>query len=174
LIWIAGDLKRVLITVTGFTLAHSVTLALSALDLLVLPVPAVEAVIALSVLFLAVEVAKGKMGRNSLTWRFPVVVSSVFGLLHGLGFAAVLSEIGLPQTEKLVGLVFFNVGVEIGQVVFAGLTFILIQWLTPKWPLGNGTGSAAKASMSLQTVMGYSIGCTAAYWFVGRLTAFAI
>ena len=129
LIWIAGSLRRILITITGFTLAHSVTLALSALQIVVLPVPPIEAVIALSVLFLATEIARGEGGFNgakgangasgALTWRYPIAVSSTFGLLHGLGFAAVLNEIGLPQTELVTGLVFFNVGVEIGQVVFA-------------------------------------------------------
>jgi hydrogenase/urease accessory protein HupE len=162
LIWIAGTLKRILITVTGFTLAHSVTLALSALDVMVLPVPAVEAVIALSVLFLAVEVVKGRGRgeRRSLTWEYPVVVSSSFGLLHGLGFAAVLSEIGLPQTEKVLGLVFFNVGVEIGQIAFAVAVVALLRLL----PLMRRQ----------QTIVGYAVGCTASFWLIGRIAAFAV
>ena len=167
LIWIAGDLKRVLITVTGFTLAHSVTLAISALDVVTLPVAAVEAVIALSVLFLAVEVVKGREHRQSVTWRYPVVVSSSFGLLHGLGFAAVLSEIGLPQTEKLVGLVFFNVGVEIGQVLFVAVVMGLLKLLTSAQAI-----SRLATLARLQTLVGYAIGCTASFWLVGRLAAF--
>ena len=109
LIWIAGGIRRILVTITGFTLAHSVTLVLAALEVVSLPVPPIEAVIALSVLFLASEIARGK--QDNLTWRYPIAVSSSFGLLHGLGFAAVLGEIGLPQTELVTGLVFFNVGV---------------------------------------------------------------
>jgi hypothetical protein len=76
----------------------------------------VEAVIALSVVFLAWEIARGK--KDSLTYRYPIAVSASFGLLHGFGFASVLSDIGLPQTEIITSLLFFNVGVEMGQVLF--------------------------------------------------------
>ncbi len=116
LLWIAGTLKRVLVTVTGFTLAHSVTLALSALGIVHIPEAPVEIAIALSILFLAREAAVGR--RDSLTWRYPVLISSSFGLLHGLGFAAALMEVGLPQKELVTGLLFFNVGVELGQIAF--------------------------------------------------------
>ena len=167
LIWIAGNWKRIVITITGFTVAHSITLALSALDVVRLPVPPTEAVIALSVLFLATEVAKGPhraggAGSGSLTWRYPITVSSAFGLLHGLGFAAVLNEIGLPQVEVITGLIFFNIGVEIGQVIFALGVVLLLR-------------GAALAGLDLdrgRSVAGYAVGCVAAYWLIDRLVAF--
>ncbi|MEL7186879.1 MAG: HupE/UreJ family protein, partial [Pseudomonadota bacterium] len=162
LIWIAGTWKRILITVTGFTIAHSLTLALSALEIVRLPVPPVEAAIALSVLFLAVEVTKGR--RDSLTWQHPIAVSSSFGLLHGLGFAAVLGEIGLPQTEVLTGLIFFNVGVELGQVAFALGVVLLLRVATAL--LGESMQHHARP------VMGYAVGCLSAYWLIGRVVAF--
>ena len=98
LLLIAGHWRRILITVTGFTIAHSLTLALAALDLVRVPVPPVEATIALSIVFLATEIARDR--RDTLTWRYPIAVAGSFGLLHGFGFASVLSEIGLPQTRK--------------------------------------------------------------------------
>lgn len=163
LLWIAGSLRRILMTVTGFTLAHSVTLVLSALNVIRLPVPPVEAAIALSVVFLAVEIARDQ--RDTLTWRYPIAVSSLFGLVHGLGFAAVLSEIGLPQTELVTGLLFFNVGVEIGQVIFvvavAALIFVLKR-ATVRW------SSERLLEQRLQWVMSYTVGCIAAFWLVER------
>ena len=156
LIWIAGSWRRILVTITGFTLAHSVTLALAALQVVVLPVPPIEAAIALSVLFLATEMTRGPS--NNITWNYPIAVSASFGLLHGLGFAAVLSEIGLPQTELVTGLVFFNVGVEIGQLLFALLVIAAIRFMN-QWSWFVSTG---------QTVIGYFAGCVAAYWFIER------
>lgn len=167
LLWIAGSLRRILTTITGFTLAHSVTLALSALDIIRVPVPPVEAVIALSVVFLATEIAKGR--RGNLTWRYPIVVSSSFGLLHGLGFAAVLNEIGLPQMELVTGLLFFNVGVEIGQVLFAVVVTTGI-YLLKRSAVHWTSGSALQDR--LQTVMSYGVGCTASYWLIDRTVNF--
>ncbi|MDA0788788.1 MAG: HupE/UreJ family protein [Proteobacteria bacterium] len=162
LIWIAGQWRRILVTITGFTLAHSVTLVLAAMEVVTLPVPPIEAVIALSVLFLATEITRGR--RSNLTWRYPVAVSTSFGLLHGLGFAAVLSEIGLPQLELVTGLVFFNIGVEIGQVGFAlvvvALLALLRRW---SWFLVHG-----------QVTTGYIVGIISAYWFIERTAAFMI
>lgn len=166
LIWIAGTWKRILVTITGFTLAHSVTLALSALNVIRLPVPPIEAVIALSVVFLATEVAKGR--HHSLTWKRPVTVSSFFGLLHGLGFAAVLSEIGLPQKEVVSGLLFFNVGVELGQAVFAIVVIALIAIAQ------RIVGKKVDFKQWSQRGVGYFVGCIAAYWLVQRVAGFAI
>ena len=164
LIWIAGTWKRIFVTITGFTLAHSVTLALSALEIIKLPVPPVEAVIALSVVFLATEVAKGRS--NSLTWKRPVAVSSSFGLLHGLGFAAVLSEIGLPQTEVVSGLLFFNVGVEIGQAVFA---LVVIGIIAAAQKI---VGANIDFKQKSQLGVGYLVGCLSAYWLIQRVAGF--
>lgn len=162
LIWIAGTWKRILITITGFTLAHSVTLAMSALEIVRLPVPPIEAVIALSVLFLASEVTRGP--RRNLTWRYPIAVSSAFGLLHGLGFAAVLNEIGLPTAEVITGLIFFNVGVEIGQVLFALAVILLLRGITLL--------ARNPALQRGRVLAGYGVGCIAAYWLIDRLAAF--
>ncbi len=162
LIWIAGGLRRILVTITGFTIAHSITLVLAALEVVSLPVPPIEAVIALSVLFLASEIARGE--QDNLTWRYPIAVSSSFGLLHGLGFAAVLGEIGLPQTELVTGLVFFNVGVEIGQIVFALAVVLVLRWLQ-NWAWFSARG---------QTAVSYFVGCVAAYWFVERSAGFLL
>ena len=167
LLWIAGGFRRVLTTITGFTLAHSVTLALSALDIIRVPVPPVEAVIALSVVFLSTEIAKGR--RDNLTWRHPIVVSSSFGLLHGLGFAAVLNEIGLPQTELVTGLLFFNVGVEIGQILFAVVVvscIYLLRRATVQW------ANERALNDRLQVAMSYVVGCTASYWLIDRTVNF--
>ena len=166
LILVAGRGRRLLATVTGFTVAHSVTLALAALDLVRIPVPPVEAVIALSIVFLAMELARSK--RDSLTFRYPIAVSSFFGLLHGFGFAAVLQQIGLPQTEIPVALLFFNVGVEIGQLLFIAALFAgfaALAYVIPAFRretfLFNGKRLAV-----------YVIGTAASYWMVERVTGF--
>lgn len=166
LLWIAGTWRRILITITGFTLAHSVTLIVSALQVVRLPIQPVEACIALSIVFLAREIVKGP--RQSLTWRYPIAVSSSFGLLHGFGFAAALSEIGLPQTELVTGLLFFNVGVEIGQVLFAvGVIALmrLMQRLAAKWL------SLTRQGAMPRTVAGYAAGTLAVFWLIERSVA---
>ena len=172
LVVIAGRWKQMLITITGFTLAHSITLVVAALGWVSIPVTAVEAVIAFSIVFLATELVRNR--RTTLTWRYPVTVSSTFGLLHGFGFAAVLQEIGLPQTELGVALLFFNLGVEVGQVAFvavmlAGLFVITAavrsvssindQSMTGvNWGLGN-----------YQMLVGYVVGSMASYWLIERV-----
>jgi hydrogenase/urease accessory protein HupE len=167
LVYISGSRKKLFLTITGFTLAHSITLFISANGLVTIPIEPVEAVIALSIIFLAWEIAKNK--RNSLSLRYPVLVSSSFGLLHGFGFAAVLSDIGLPETEKLMALLSFNIGVELGQLAFVFALFILVklasfvyQWLQEK-PL--------TLSM-LRLPISYLCGITATFWFIERVSVF--
>ncbi len=163
LLLVAGTTRRVLITVTGFTLAHSVTLVASTLGWVRLAVPPVEAVIALSIVFLASEIVRER--RHTITWRHPIAVSSSFGLLHGFGFAAVLGDIGLPQTEVPLALVFFNVGVELGQIAFVGslmLLAYLVRRALPTFQPGR-RGEIAAA---------YPVGMFAAYWFVDRVAGF--
>lgn len=167
LLWVAGTWRRILITITGFTLAHTITLILSALEVVRVPVPPVEASIALSIVFLATEIAKGP--RASITWRYPIAVSSSFGLLHGFGFAAALSEIGLPQTELLTGLLFFNVGVEIGQVLFAAGVIGLMRLVQR---LGSERFADMHHGAVLRTVSGYSVGALAVFWLIERGAAF--
>jgi hydrogenase/urease accessory protein HupE len=112
LVLLASSLRRVLVMVTGFTLAHSMTLGLAALGVLRAPIALIELLIAVSVLLLAVELAKGP--RPTLTHQYPILVSSFFGLLHGLGFAAALTQIGLPDTDVVWALLAFNVGCGVG------------------------------------------------------------
>jgi hydrogenase/urease accessory protein HupE len=169
LLLIAGTFRRVLITITGFTLAHSVTLALAALDVVRVPVPAVEATIALSIVFLATEIARPR--RDTLTWRYPVLVSSAFGLLHGFGFAAVLGEIGMPQTEVPLALLFFNIGVEAGQLLFIAAVMPLILlagWFVRKKDVSSST------VLGIERPVAYAVGILASYWMIERIAGFAI
>lgn len=167
LLFVAGTWKRILLTITGFTIAHSITLALAALEVVRLPIAPVEATIALSIVFLAVEIARGN--EQSLTFRYPIAVSSSFGLLHGFGFAAVLQEIGLPQKDLIIALLFFNVGVEIGQVIFAAVLLALVQsglWLWRRQAeLNLRSVPARRAAM----VASYVIGPIAVYWVIERM-----
>jgi hydrogenase/urease accessory protein HupE len=110
--------RRVAVTVTAFTIAHSITLASATLGFVNVPRPPVEATIALSIMLVSVEILNARNGSPGLTVRFPWLVAFSFGLLHGFGFAGALAEVGLPQTAIPLALLFFNVGVEIGQLVF--------------------------------------------------------
>ena len=158
--------RRILLTLTGFTLAHSLTLALSTLRLVELPVPPVEAMIALSIVFLAHEIAADN--RQSWSWRYPVAVSSCFGLLHGFGFAAVLRAIGLPQTELPAALLFFNLGVELGQILFVcmvALVFLALQ-------LPRIHEFFTRQQQPITPLAAYLIGTIASFWFVQRVAGF--
>ena len=171
LVMIAGTWRRILITITGFTVAHSITLALAALDLVRVSVPPVEATIALSIVFLATEIVRKR--RNTLTWRFPILVSSLFGLLHGFGFASALSEIGLPQTEIPAALLFFNVGVEVGQALFVvGVIAILLvgRWIE-RWSVYRDTISMPVLARA-KAPFAYMIGSTATFWMIERINGF--
>src|SRR5262249_35013809 len=121
---LARTRRRVVLAITGFTLAHSLTLCASVLGLVRLPVPPVEAAIALSILFLAREIARPDP--YGIAHRFPIAVSSIFGLLHGFGFAAALREVGLPPRELALGLLSFNLGVEIGQLAFIAVMVAIL------------------------------------------------
>jgi HupE / UreJ protein len=154
-------------TVTAFTLAHSVTLALATLGYVHVPSAPVEALIALSIAFVAVEIVRQWQGREGLTARAPWLVAFTFGLLHGLGFAGALSEIGLPEGQIPLALLFFNVGVEIGQLLFIATTLCVaaLVWrvgrsVRPSWP--RWTGLAAP----------YAIGSIAMFWMIQRVAAF--
>jgi len=170
LLLIAGTGRRILITITGFTIAHSVTLALSALGLVRVPVPPVEAAIALSIVFLAVEIVRGDP--NSLTYRYPIAVSTSFGLLHGFGFAAVLGETGLPQTEIPAALLFFNLGVELGQILFvAGVVFVYqVARLAARGFADRDLSIAALRPF--QKPAAYLVGSLASFWMIQRIASF--
>jgi hydrogenase/urease accessory protein HupE len=169
LLILAGSMRRVLLAITGFTLAHSVTLSLSALDIVRLPGPPVEAAIALSILFLAREIAAPSP--EGIAVRYPVLVSSSFGLLHGFGFAAALREAGLPKGEIAIGLFSFNLGVEIGQVAFiAGLLGLLF---IGKKAIRLVRAPRAADHALLTRLAGYGLGVPAAFWFVQRVVLMA-
>ncbi len=170
LILIAGSWRRILITVTGFTVAHSVTLSLAALELVRLPVPPIEATIALSIVFLAREIALKR--RDTLTWRYPIVVSSTFGLLHGFGFASALSDIGLPQTEIPAALLSFNIGVEISQVVFVAAILLLVQLVNIS--LRGISIRPIDWMKKIEKPLAYAVGGVAMLWTIERVTAFWI
>jgi hydrogenase/urease accessory protein HupE len=167
LLILAGSTRRVLLAITGFTIAHSITLSLSALDVVRLPVPPVEAAIALSILFLAREIARPMP--DGLSRRFPITVSSSFGLLHGFGFAAALREVGLPTDELATGLLCFNLGVEIGQIAFIVAVialFVALQALLPRSGISYAVLKGHGAELA-----GYGLGLPAAYWFIERMGA---
>jgi len=171
LLFIARTSRRLLITITGFTVAHSATLALSVLDLVRIPTPPVEAAIALSVVFMAWEIVKGN--DQSLAYRFPVAVSSSFGLLHGFGFAAVLRDIGLPQTELPTALLFFNVGVEIGQILFVAALLVGFYVLRPAFVRVLRSVRYDEVHWRSPTApASYLIGTIASYWMIERIAGF--
>jgi hydrogenase/urease accessory protein HupE len=168
LILIAGSWRRILVTITGFTIAHSITLTLAALELLRIPVPPVEAVIALSIVFLARELALDR--RDTLTWRYPIAVSASFGLLHGFGFASALAELGLPSSDIPTALLSFNLGVEIGQIVFVVVVMAAVRVFgAVMHTLSSGQASGLRLA---ESAVIYGIGGLSMMWTMQRLGAF--
>jgi hydrogenase/urease accessory protein HupE len=159
--------RRLIWTVTAFTLAHSLTLAGATLGFVHVPGPPVEAAIALSIMFVAAEIVHSRQGMKGLTERFPWIVAFTFGLLHGFGFASALGEIGLPQSAIPVALLFFNVGVEIGQLLFIAFVFAVIA-------LARQVMRRFAVSQPAWTwrVAPYAIGSVAAFWAIQRIGAF--
>ena len=151
-------------TVTAFTVAHSLTLGLATLGLVDVPPRPVDALIALSIVFLAAEILHGRSGRFGLTHRLPWLIAFAFGLLHGLGFASALGQIGLPAAEIPLALLFFNLGVETGQLLFVAFC-LSFAWafrrLEVTWP------------KPLEPLPAYVIGTAAAFWFIERTVAIA-
>jgi len=159
--------RRLIATVTAFTVAHSLTLAGATLGVVHVPGPPVEAAIALSIVFVAAEIIRSRQGNAGLTERFPWVVAFTFGLLHGFGFASALNEVGLPQSAILVALLFFNVGVEIGQLLFIASVFAVIALV---WQVTRRIGMSQPAWA--WRVPPYVIGSVAAFWIIQRIAAF--
>jgi hypothetical protein len=160
LLLIVEGLWPLLKTVTAFTLAHSITLALATLGLVNIPPSPTEAVISLSIVLLAVEVVHKNQGRLTLSERMPWLVAFTFGLVHGLGFAGALSEIGVPQNEVPLSLLMFNVGVETGQVMFVVVVSLLLAGL-------HKVHSQSGALLARATP--YAIGGVAAFWTIDRV-----
>jgi hydrogenase/urease accessory protein HupE len=159
LLLIVRGWRRLVATITAFTLAHSITLAAATLGFVSVPGPPVEATIALSIVFLASELVKVNQGQASLTARAPWLVAFGFGLLHGFGFAGALADVGLPRTEIPLALLAFNLGVELGQLLFLSMALAAV-WLLGRirtdWPRW------------VPQVPAYGIGTIAAFWLVER------
>jgi hydrogenase/urease accessory protein HupE len=167
LVLLVQGTRRLLLTITAFTVAHSLTLAGATLGWVHVPGPPVEASIALSIVFVASEIVHTRQGRYSVTQHYPWVVAFTFGLLHGFGFAGALAEVGLPQSSIPIALLFFNVGVEIGQVLFVGAVLAAIA-------VGVRVGGRLRVPHTawLWRLAPYAIGALASFWLVERVTAF--
>lgn len=164
LLLLVSGWRRVVGTITAFTAAHSVTLAAATLAWVHVPQAPVEAVIALSIVFVAAEVVHTREGRPGLAQRWPWLVAFVFGLLHGLGFAGALREVGLPSRAIPLALLFFNLGVELGQLAFV-LAVIALRRLLRR-PLQRLPTGAWR-------VPAYGTGGVAAFWVLERVSRFA-
>ncbi|MBW8785818.1 MAG: HupE/UreJ family protein [Novosphingobium sp.] len=165
LVLLVGINRRLVLAITAFTLAHSLTLGASALGLVHAPSATVEALIALSIVFVACELAKGE-DRQSLTRAAPWLIAFTFGLLHGFGFAGALAAIGLPEHEIPLALLLFNLGVEAGQLAFVAA--ILLVWLVVR---GLRAQLPAMSDDVMRRLAGYGLGSVAALWFVERTAA---
>ncbi|MEM9656891.1 MAG: HupE/UreJ family protein [Planctomycetota bacterium] len=155
--------NRLVGTITAFTVAHSITLALATLGFVNIPGPPVEACIALSIVFVAAEIVRSRQGRPGLTEQAPWLIAFTFGLLHGLGFAGALSDVGLPQQAIPLALLFFNVGVEVGQLAFVAACLLAIAVLRAlPTALRDGGGWLAP----------YAIGSVAMFWVIERTSGF--
>ncbi len=161
LLLIISGWRKLVATITAFTVAHSITLGAATLGWVKVPQAPVEAVIALSILFVAVEIVHWRQGRPGITRQKPWLVAFAFGLLHGFGFAGALSNIGLPEHAIPLALLFFNIGVELGQLVFVAAVLLLgtllkrVNW--PDWAW---------------RVPVYGIGAMAGFWTIERLAGF--
>ena len=165
LVMIVGFNRRLIWTVTAFTVAHSITLALATLGAIHVPRPPVEATIALSIVFVASEIIQQRSGREGLASKQPWLVAFAFGLLHGLGFAGALAEIGLPEDSIPLALLFFNTGVELGQLLFIASVFVATRLLF----LAVTNHIELKRAA---TVPAYLIGGVASYWTIERVISF--
>jgi len=161
LLMIVAGWRKLVATVTAFTLAHSMTLAAATLGWVHVPQAPVEAVIALSILFVAIEIVHWRQGRPGITRSKPWLVAFTFGLLHGFGFAGALAAVGLPEHAIPLALLFFNLGVEMGQLMFIAAVFAvwsvlqLVRWPHWAWRLPV-----------------YGIGATSAFWVIQRIAGF--
>jgi hydrogenase/urease accessory protein HupE len=155
--------RRLVGTITAFTVAHSLTLGAATLGFVNVPQTPVEAIIALSIVFVASEIVRARQGSPGLTQRWPWIVAFIFGLLHGFGFAGALTEIGLPAQAVPLALLFFNVGVEVGQLLFiaaVGVVIVIARRLALPQPIWAWR------------VPAYGIGAVAAFWTIERVVGF--
>jgi len=160
LILLSKNLRLLLLSITGFTLAHSITLAFGILGIITVGVAYIEAMIALSILFLARELM---MQASSFTKQHLGVVAFIFGLLHGFGFATVLKTIGLPQDDIPLSLLAFNIGIELGQLLFIIVMSTLLYMLRK---------IISNHDFLIKKVLAYFIGVLSAYWLIQRVLSF--
>ena len=163
LLLLVSDTRKLIFTVTAFTAAHSITLALSSLNVIRIPVPPIEACIALSIVLVAVEIVRNDQGKPGVASQRPWLLAFLFGLLHGLGFASALAQIGLPTNAIITGLVVFNLGVEVGQLIFVFAVLLVWKFITyfsntlPLWQ---------------RKVPAYGTGAIASFWMFERVAGF--
>jgi hypothetical protein len=161
LMLIVRDWRLLVKTITAFTVAHSITLTLATLGWVTLPAPPVEAMVALSILLVAAEAIRMERGQSGLTIRWPWIVAFAFGLLHGFGFAGALIDLGLPRGDLPLALLSFNIGVEIGQLIFIGAILVATYSMRRIFTLRKRAAVAAA----------YGIGTIATFWGFERLDA---
>jgi hydrogenase/urease accessory protein HupE len=165
LMMIVRNTRALVLTVTAFTIAHSITLALATLGVVHVPGPPVEAAIAFSIVLVAAEIVRMRRGEPSRTAQWPWLIAFCFGLLHGFGFASALSDIGLPSGEVPLALAAFNIGVELGQLAFVGAVLAVAAF-------ARKVGVPAAARRLAVRLAPYAVGSLAAFWFVERTAAF--
>jgi len=166
--------SRVAITVTAFTIAHSITLAAATLGFVNVPGPPVEATIAFSIMLVSVEILNARSGKPSLTTREPWLVAFSFGLLHGFGFAGALAEVGLPQHAIPVALLFFNLGVEMGQLTFVAAILMAGGLVRTAMAIRLKPALVQRTVNRLDVIAAYAIGTVAAFWLIERTSAFFV
>ena len=169
LLLLIRDWRTLLGAVTAFTVAHSLSLAAASLGWIVVPAPPVEAIVALSIAFLAAELLHPPGEEKRLTERYPWAVAFAFGLLHGLGFARALLEIGLPVGDVPLALLAFNLGVEAGQILFIAVVLALGVALARLYPSVRAAFSPGSAGLR---AVAYGVGTLAAFWVVERVAGF--
>src|SRR3981081_2617295 len=172
LVMLVRDWRRVAITVTAFTIAHSITLAAATLGFVNVPGPPVEATIALSIMLVSVEILNARCGKPSLTARLPWLVAFSFGLLRGFGFAGALAEVGLPQHTSPIALLFFNLGVEIGQLAFVAAVLTAGGLFRGAMALRLEPALVQRTVNRLDVITAYAIGTVAGLLLVERASAF--
>jgi hydrogenase/urease accessory protein HupE len=157
---LVADKKRLFKAITAFTVAHSITLTAATMHWITFQPAVIETIIALSIVFMAVELVHSYQGRPGLTAKYPWIIAFTFGLLHGFGFAGALADIGLPEQALPLALFLFNVGVEIGQLIFVG-GVLAILWAIQK--------SAIPKTGIVKWIAPYAIGTFSSVWFIERL-----
>lgn len=162
LLLLIRDVRRLIWSITAFTVAHSITLAAASLGWLTAPSGPIEALIAFSIAVVAAEVISVNRGQDVPGSSQPWIIAFAFGLLHGFGFAGALSETGLPADAVPSALLFFNVGVEVGQLIFVGCVLALAFLIKRSWP---------KLTLPASTATAYAVGALAAFWTIDRVVS---